>query len=478
MTASHQPPAPDAQALRPFPSEAAFFRAVLALAIGGFSIGTGEFVIMGLLPEVARDIGTSIPQAGHVISAYALGVVLGAPALAVLCAGWGRRTLLIALMGVYALGNFASALAPGYLSLNLLRFFTGLPHGTYFGVAALVAAALAPPGRRARAVGLVMLGLTGATLVGVPIAATLGQLFGWRAAFVFVGLIAVAAMVCVQRWVPPLTASAGASPLRELQALRNGQVWLTLGIAAIGFGGMFSVFSYIKPTLTEVAGLPLAGVPFVLALFGLGMVGGNLVGSRLADWSLMRTIGGVLVWAMLVLGGFSLAAAALGQRGLLHLAGGDHRRHRPGVADPADGRGRRSADPGGGAESLGLQLRECAGERGWAGWRSNRGWAGRRPGGSGRCWPSRDSACSGRQWSRTGAGQPRFGCALTTAYRREAGVSAPAYFRASNSRCNRQKANNRPPMAMRVHHELRLPSNMISVWIIPSINTPNTVPIT
>eukprot|EP01036_Dinobryon_divergens_P008554 gene8554-11435_t len=123
-------------------------RAVLALGVGGFSIGTGEFVIMGLLPEVARDIGVSIPQAGHVISAYALGVVVGAPVLAVLCAHWGRRALLMALMVVYALGNFASALAPGYLSLSAMRLFTGLPHGTYFGVAALVAAALAPPGRR------------------------------------------------------------------------------------------------------------------------------------------------------------------------------------------------------------------------------------------------------------------------------------------------------------------------------------------
>ncbi|MBB1599714.1 MFS transporter [Variovorax sp. UMC13] len=283
-------------------------RAVLALGIGGFSIGTGEFVIMGLLPEVAKDIGTTIPQAGHVISAYALGVVFGAPVLAVLAAGWNRRALLIALMGVYALGNFASALAPGYGSLNLLRFFTGLPHGTYFGVAALVAATLAPPGQRARAVGLVMLGLTGATLVGVPIAAWLGQVFGWRAAFVFVGLIALLAMAMLRRGVPDMPAASGASPMRELDALRRPQVWLTLGIGAIGFGGMFAVFSYIKPTLTEVAGLPLGGVPFVLALFGLGMVTGNIVGSRLADKSLMRTIGGLLVWSVLVLTGFVFAA--------------------------------------------------------------------------------------------------------------------------------------------------------------------------
>ncbi len=280
---------------------------MFALGVGGFAIGTGEFVIMGLLPEVATDMGVSIPQAGHVISAYALGVVIGAPVLAVLAAGWHRRALLIALMAVFAAGNFASALAPGYLSLNLLRFATGLPHGTYFGVAALVAAALAPPDRRARAVGLVMLGLTGATLVGVPIAAGLGQVFGWRAAFVFVGVVALAAVVLL-RDIPDIAPAAGASPWRELGALKRKQVWFTLGIGAIGFGGMFSVFSYIKPTLLEVAGLSLAGVPFVLALFGAGMVAGNLVGSRLADRSLMRTIGGLLAWSALVLATFTFAA--------------------------------------------------------------------------------------------------------------------------------------------------------------------------
>ena len=283
-------------------------KAVLALGVGGFAIGTGEFVIMGLLPEVARDIGVSIPQAGHVISAYALGVVVGAPLLAVLAAGWHRRALLIALIAVFGLGNFATALAPGYLSLNLLRFLTGLPHGTYFGVAALVAATLAPPGRRARAVGLVMLGLTGATLAGVPIAAWLGQIFGWRAAFVFVGLVAALAIVMLRRAIPDMPAADGASPMRELGAFKRKQVWLTLGIAAIGFGGMFSVFSYIKPTLTEVTGLAVGGVPVVLALFGLGMVVGNLVGSRLADKSLMRTIGGLLLYAVVVLTAFSFSA--------------------------------------------------------------------------------------------------------------------------------------------------------------------------
>lgn len=300
MTAATSAPAP-------VPT-AHFGRALFALGVGGFAIGTGEFVIMGLLPEVAKDVGVSIPQAGHVISAYALGVVIGAPVLAVMATGWGRRALLIALMFAFALGNFASAMAPNYLALNLLRFLTGLPHGTYFGVAALVAAALAPPDRRARAVGLVMLGLTSATLVGVPIAAWLGQIFGWRAAFVFVGVIALLAVVLLHRDIPAIAPTPGASPWSELGAFKRKQVWFTLTIAVIGFGGLFSVFSYIKPSLINVAGLPLAGVPAVLALFGLGMVVGNLVGSRMADKALMPTVGVVLVYTVLVLALFPFAA--------------------------------------------------------------------------------------------------------------------------------------------------------------------------
>jgi DHA1 family inner membrane transport protein len=265
-------------------------------------------VIMGLLPEVAKDLGVTIPQAGHVISAYALGVVIGAPVLAVLAANWPRRALLIALMALFALGNFASALAPGYVTMMLMRFLTGLPHGTYFGVAALMAASLAPANRRASAVGLVMSGLTSATLVGVPIAAWLGQHLGWRAAFVLVGAIAVLAIVLIRRGVPDVPAAHGASPLRELNALKRPQVWLTLGVAAVGFGGMFAVFSYIKPLLTEVTGMSVDAVPLVLALFGVGMVAGNLVGSRFADRSLMKTIAWLLVWDAVVLGAIVFTA--------------------------------------------------------------------------------------------------------------------------------------------------------------------------
>ena len=283
-------------------------RALLALGIGGFSIGTGEFVIMGLLPDVARDLGTTIPSAGGLISAYALGVVVGAPLLAVLAARWPRRALLIALMGFYALANFATALVPGLLPVGLTRFASGLPHGAYFGVAALVAAAISPPDRRGSAVGFVMLGLTTAMLVGAPLATWLGQLLGWRAAFVFVGLVALLATLLIRIGVPDLPADQGAGPLRELGALARPQVWLTLGIAGIGFGGLFCVFSYIKPLLTELSGLGIGRIPLALSLFGLGAVAGNLVGARLADRAVMPTIGGILVYAALLLAGFGALA--------------------------------------------------------------------------------------------------------------------------------------------------------------------------
>jgi DHA1 family inner membrane transport protein len=283
-------------------------KAALALAVGSFGIGTGEFAIMGLLPEVARDIGVSIPQAGHVISTYAIGVVVGAPVLAVLTAGWRQRSLLVALMLFFACGNFASAMAPSYGPLAMLRLIAGLPHGTYFGVAALVAASLAPPGKRAQAVAQVMLGLTVATVVGVPLAAWLGQAFGWRAAFALVGAIGLLAAALAWMWIPDRAPSAGAGAMRELGALARPQVWITLGIGAIGFGGLFAVFSYVKPTLLEVAGMREASIPWALAVLGLGMVAGNLVGAKLVDRALMPAIGGILVWSAAVLFLFTFTA--------------------------------------------------------------------------------------------------------------------------------------------------------------------------
>lgn len=291
------------------PSSTAIALVMLALAMGGFGIGTGEFVIMGLLPNVADTFHVTTPEAGYVISAYALGVVIGAPVIAVLSAKLARRTLLLLLMTVFAAGNIMSAMAPTFGSFTLLRFLTGLPHGAYFGVAALVAASMVPIHRRARAVGRVMLGLTIATLVGTPIATFLGQLLDWRAAFFMVGGLGALTVLLIALFLPKDKVAEGASVLRELGALARIQVWLTLGIAAVGFGGMFSIFTYIASTTTDVAHLSAGMIPVVLALFGIGMNVGNIVGSRLADISLKGTIGGMMVFNVVVMTLFSLTAA-------------------------------------------------------------------------------------------------------------------------------------------------------------------------
>src|SRR3954447_7005551 len=252
--------------------------ALAALALGGFAIGTTEFVAMGLLPEIARGLAVSVPAGGHVISAYALGVVVGAPLLAGLGARLPRRTLLVGLMAAFTAGNLLSALAPTYWLLIAARFVAGLPHGAYFGVAALVAADLAGPERRARAVSRVLLGLSVANVVGVPPATWLGQTLGWRTAFAAAALLAAATAVSVRRVVPWTAADPHATLRRELGALRRPQVWLALGTDAIGGGGMFAVYSYISPILTGRAGLAEGLVPIILGVWGLGMVVGNVVG--------------------------------------------------------------------------------------------------------------------------------------------------------------------------------------------------------
>ncbi len=299
----------DTQTSLETPSRTAVALVTLALAVGSFGIGTGEFVIMGLLPEVASTFGVTTPQAGHVISAYALGVVVGAPVIAVLAAKIARRTLLLLMMAIFAAGNISSAFAPTFESFTALRFITGLPHGAYFGVAALVAASMVPVHRRVRAVGQVMLGLTIATLIGTPIATFLGQLLNWRAAFMMVGAIGLATMMLIALFLPKDRVEEGASIARELGALTRIQVWLSLGVAAVGFGGMFSIFSYVATTTTEVAGLGTAMVPVVLALFGIGMNVGNIVGSRLGDISIKGTIGGMMIFNIVIMTLFSLTAA-------------------------------------------------------------------------------------------------------------------------------------------------------------------------
>ncbi|MDT7521159.1 MFS transporter [Rhodoferax sp. TBRC 17198] len=283
---------------------------ILALACGGFGIGTGEFAIMGLLPDVAATFQVTTPQAGYVISAYAMGVVVGAPLIAIAGAKASRRSLLLILMSVFTVGNLASAMAPDFLSFTVLRFLTGLPHGAYFGVSALVAASLVPVQMRAQAVGYVMMGLTVATLLGTPVMAYFGQSLNWRVLFLSVGVIGAITVTLIWLYLPRDKPSEGATVMRELVAFTHPQVLLTLTLAATGFGGMFSIFSYIAGTATEVANMPAGMVPVIMALFGVGMNVGNVVGSKLADIALMGTIGGMLIFNIVVMTLFSVTAAS------------------------------------------------------------------------------------------------------------------------------------------------------------------------
>ncbi len=282
-----------------------------ALAVGGFAIGTTEFATMSLLPFFAKDLGISAPTAGHVISAYALGVVVGAPLIAVLSARMARRTLLIALMSVFAVANGLSALAPTYHWMLLFRFLSGLPHGAYFGIAALVAASLVPVERRTQAVGRVLLGLTIATIIGVPFANWVGQAFGWRWGFAVVAFLATLTAILLAIFAPRDRVDAKASPLRELGALKRGQVWLALAMGAIGFGGLFAVYTYLANTLMAVTGVSAAALPAALACFGIGLTAGNLIAPRFADKALMPTAGALLVWSAVALALYPFAAGKL-----------------------------------------------------------------------------------------------------------------------------------------------------------------------
>ncbi|MGY5392798.1 MFS transporter [Acinetobacter sp. NigerLNRRAM0016] len=266
------------------------FWVILALAVGGFCIGTTEFVAMGLIQEISHNLHVSIPVAGHFISAYALGVTIGAPIIAILAAKVPRKTLLIGLMLFYGIANGVTALTHTYESMLISRFIAGLPHGAYFGIAALVVAEFAGKQKRASAVAKLMMGLNVATVIGVPFATWLGQNYGWRAGFEFSASIALLTVVTICFFVPQMQQKQTASIQNELRGLKNTQMWLTLAVGAIGFGGLFSVYSYVSPILTEYTHASIQVVPFALASIGLGLVIGGLVAGHFADKNLNKAI--------------------------------------------------------------------------------------------------------------------------------------------------------------------------------------------
>ncbi|AAN68972.1 MULTISPECIES: MFS transporter [Pseudomonas] len=295
----------------PLPSKNTVAKMEAAMALGSFAIGTGEFAIMGLMPDIASNLQLSEPQVGHAISAYALGVMVGAPTLAILGAKLLRKHMLLLLMLLYAVGNLATAFAPSFGGLVAFRFISGLPHGAYFGIAAVVASSMVAKDQRAGAVARVMMGLTLAMLLGNPVATFLGQYFGWRSAFVLVGAIALCTIALVWRFVPQRHDETRSDPRKELQAFALPQVWMALAIASIGFAGMFCVFSYLAPTMLQVTQVSPQWIPFGLAAFGVGGIVGNIAGGKLFDRLQFRAVGLVLMWSVAVLLFFTFAAQAL-----------------------------------------------------------------------------------------------------------------------------------------------------------------------
>lgn len=284
--------------------------ALLSLAVGSFGIGMTEFVVMGLLPDIAADVLTpawtadqadAIAQAGWLITLYALGVVVGAPLIAGSVARFPRHRVMVALALALTVFNALTIVLPTFELIAASRFLAGLPHGAYFGIGALVAADVLGPGNRAKGVAFVLTGLTLANVIGVPLGTFLGQLAGWRVAFMLVAGIFAAATVLIALFVPPHPGEPGRTLRSELGVFRTVQVWLALGIGAIGFGGFFAIYSYVAPLVTQIAGSPAWVVPIVLVLMGLGMTVGNLVGGHLADIDLKRTLVGGLIGLALVL---------------------------------------------------------------------------------------------------------------------------------------------------------------------------------
>ncbi|WP_417508366.1 MFS transporter [Microbacterium sp.] len=299
--------------------------ALLSLAIGSFGIGMTEFVIMGLLPDIAQDLLPSlwatspdeaIGQTGILISLYALGVVIGAPTIAGLVARFPRNRVMICLAIALTVGNALTVISPTFGLVGASRLLAALPHGAYFGIGALVAADVLGPGNRAKGVAFILTGLTIANVVGVPVGTFLGQQWGWRTAFFVVTLVFALATVSIALFVPKHPGDPGRTLRSELGVFRVGQVWLTLGIGAIGFGGFFAVYSYIAPLVTDVADAPQWAVPIVLVVVGLGMTVGNLLGGHMADRDLRRTLligmaGLVLVLALLALLSFQIILLAV-----------------------------------------------------------------------------------------------------------------------------------------------------------------------
>ncbi len=258
-------------------------KALFALAIGGFGIGLTEFVIMGILTEVSGALGVTIPQAGHFIAAYALGVVVGAPLLTGIGAKLSPKKMLFLLMIWFTVFNTLSGLASGYGSLLFLRFLSGIPHGAFFGIGAVVATKLAKKGKSAQAISIMFSGLTVANVIGVPIGTYLGQQFSWSVSFYLVGFVGLLALSSIYLWMPKIETESADQRVSVAKGLKNSELWALITLTTIGTGGFFAWYSYVAPLITNVAGLPEHFVSYAMMLAGLGMVFGNFLGAKMVE---------------------------------------------------------------------------------------------------------------------------------------------------------------------------------------------------
>lgn len=269
---------------------------LLTLTLGGVVVGMTEFMMMGVLPDVATSLSISIPSAGHLISIYALGVVIGAPLMTALTGKYRPRLVLMSMMGMFALFNTLFALAPSYPLLLVSRLFAGLPHGAFFGMGAVAASRLAEPGREARAVSMMFAGLTIANIVGVPLGTWMSHAIGWRYAFGAIAVIAVLAALSIRKWMPDLTPAPDAGFGKSIKVFKKLDIWLIIGISSIGTGGLFAWISYIAPLMTNVGGFSSSSISSIMIVAGLGMAAGNFIGGRLADrFSPLKTTGSLLL---------------------------------------------------------------------------------------------------------------------------------------------------------------------------------------
>lgn len=264
--------------------------AIWMLAIGAFAIGMSEFVIMGLLPNIARDFDVTVSQAGQLITGYALGVAIGGPILVMLTIKWNRKYLLLVLMGIFILGNIAVSLSPNYGLMMTSRIITSLAHGSFFGIGSILAASMVNPEKRASAMALMFMGLSLSNILGVPFGTLVGQNFGWQMTFIIISIIGVLALIGIIIFVPMRRETVKSSVLKELKILKEKRLWLTLAVTLFGFSSVFAYFTYISSTLTDVSHVPENLISYLLIIFGVGVTLGNIVGGKLADWNLNKAL--------------------------------------------------------------------------------------------------------------------------------------------------------------------------------------------